>query len=242
MINYPAIDRSNIIPEEHREYGYGEGTLKDGRPFRIEGWFEQGFTYLSYYLPIIDIDDHNPEDLKEILVSEGLVSFDDKKFLSSGFSSINLSANKISDASGNELWEFTIIVGDEDGTYVKSHVPLKKYTFPYQVGLNSDKYFIGLCEADIYYIPYFVNNSNKLIEIMVEREKFEYRNIFPKRYVRLEGIYESWWFDWSNQINLNIKYGDKNLKIGFLMEKGFPFRTKKIDKIPVLNRSGWICK
>ncbi len=99
IIPYPTIDRSNIIPEEHREYGYGKGTLTNGRPFRIEGWYELNVTHLSYYLPTIGIEKHSPEDLKEILVSEGLVSFDDEKFLSSGFSGINLSSNTITDAS-----------------------------------------------------------------------------------------------------------------------------------------------
>ena len=242
MTHYPAIDRSNIIPEKHREYGYGEGTLKDGRPFRVEGWFELNVTYLSYYLPTIGIEDHSSENLKEILVSEGLVSFDDEKFLSSGFSSINVSPNKITDASGSELWEIVVIVGDEDGTYVKSHVPLKKYTFPYKTGLNSDEYFIGLCEEGIYYVPYFINNSNRPIELMLEMEKYRYKNIPPKSFVRLSGIYEMWWFDWSNQINLHLKTGGTDLYIGFFMKKYFPGVTKKTDNIPVLNRSGWICK
>ena len=29
MTHYPKIDRSNLIPEKHRDVGYGEGTLKD---------------------------------------------------------------------------------------------------------------------------------------------------------------------------------------------------------------------
>ena len=242
MTNYPAIDRSNIFPEEHRKYGYGEGTLKDGRPFRIEGWFEQGFTYLSYYLPTIAIENHSPEDLKELLVSEGLVIFDDEKFLSSGFSGINLSSNTITDASGTDLWEIVVIVGDEDDTYVKSHVALKKYSFPYKTGLNSDEYFIGLCEEGIYYIPYFINNSTSPIELMLEREKYEYKDIPAKSYVKLSEIYEMWWFDWTNQINLYLKTGKKEMYIGFYMRKFFPGYTKKTDNIPVLNRSGWICR
>ena len=54
-------------------------------------------------------------------------------------------------------------------------------------------------------IPYFVNNSDEPIDFMIEREKFEYREIPPKSFVKLSGVYEGWWFDWSNQINLYFK-------------------------------------
>lgn len=242
MAEYPKIDRSNIIPEKQRDGGYSEGILKDGRPFRMEYWFEVNISSLSYYLPTIGIEDNSPEDLKEILISEGLISFDDEKFLSSGFSSINVSPNKITDASGNELWEIVVILQDEDGNYAKAHTQLKEYSFPYKVGIGSDKYFIGLCEQGIYYIPYFINNSDEPIDFMLEREKFEYKDIPPKSFVELSGIYELWCFDWSNQINLHFKTGGKEFYIGFYMKKYFPNWSDKTENIPVLNRSGWICE
>ena len=242
MTHYPKIDRSNLIPEKHRDGGYGEGTLKDGRPFRMEYWFEVNVSHLSYYMPTIGIEDCSPEDLKEILISEGLVSFNDEKFLSEGFSGINASSNKITDASGNELWEIVVILQDEDGNYVKPHVPLKEYSFPYKVGVGSDKYMVGLCKEGIYYIPYFINNSDEPIDFMLQDGKHEYKNIPPKSFVEIFFRYQSWWFDWSNQINLYFKTGGKELYIGFYMRKLFPDYTKLTKNIPVLNRSGWICK
>ena len=242
MTQYPKIDRSNLAPEKHRDGGYSEGILKDGRPFRVECWWELNVSYLSYYLPTVGIKDHSPEDLKELLISKGLVSFDDEKFLSEGFSGINASSKKINDASDNELWEIVVILQDEDGNYVKPHTELKEYTFSYEVGLGADKYLVALCKKGIYYIPYFINNSDEPIELIVEREKFEYKNIPSKSYVKLEDIYDSWWFDWSNQINLYLKTAGEELYICFYMRKGFPAYTKKTDNIPVLNRSGWICE
>ena len=131
---FPEIDRSNFTPklskkhiDDQLDLSWGEGYFRDGRPFRIECWSANQITYLTYYISTIGLENARDENLKNLLVSEGLIVFDDEKFLSSGFSGCNVSATKKVDASDNQIWEITIIVGDEDGTYIKDHFPLKRY-------------------------------------------------------------------------------------------------------------------
>jgi guanosine-3',5'-bis(diphosphate) 3'-pyrophosphohydrolase len=122
---YPKFDRGNFKLKRQTD-AYNEGTLSTGRPFRVERWFKQGFTFLSYFMSTSGIEDLNDAELKSLLVSEGLIIFDDEKYLSSGYSGINVDTNKITDDSGNEMWRITVIFSDEAGTtYVRNHFPLE---------------------------------------------------------------------------------------------------------------------
>ena len=188
------------------------------------------------------IEDNNAEELKTMLISEGLIDFDDKTFLSSGYSGTNVEIKKITDPSGNELLMITVIVSDEDGTYVYPKVSMNEYEFLYKVDSKPEEYFIGLCKEDDLYHSYFINNSSKSIDLMVYGRS-EYKNIPPKSFVQLSISYWEWMFDWSNQINIYLKTGGKELYLGFLMKKYFPaYSNYKVDNIPILNKSGWICK
>jgi len=131
---YPEIDRSDFTPNFHKrdrddqlDISWGEGRLSDGRPYRVECWAANQVTYLTYIMPNSGIEEATKEELKNLLISEGLINFADDKFLSSGFSGINTDGNKRIDPSSNEMWHITVIVGDEDGSYVYDHVPLKRY-------------------------------------------------------------------------------------------------------------------
>ena len=240
-IKYPKIDRSDFIPEWHRDAGYGEGTLKDGRPYRAECWFEVNLTCLTCFLPTVGIENYSAEDFKKLVVSEGLISFDDENFLSSGYSGDNVEAKKVTDASGNEMWSITVIIGDDDGTYADNLFKMKRYKFPYKVESKPEEYIIGLCEEDTHYFAYFINNSSEPIELMIEGGEHEYKDIESKSTIFVKSYFD-WDFDWSNQINIYLKTGKKELYLGFLMKKYFPAWTDKVENIPVLNKSGWICK
>ena len=77
-------------------------------------------TYLTFYMPTRGIENATPQEIKELLIKNKLIYFDDDKFLSAGFGGgINVEIKKSIDISNHEMWEATIIVGDEDGTYVK---------------------------------------------------------------------------------------------------------------------------
>lgn len=241
---YPKIDRSKFIPERHRDASYCEGTFKDGRPFRVECWFEQGFTFLTYFIPTLGIENADAVTLKKLLVSEGVIHFHDDKFREAGHSGLNIEVEKGKDHSDNEIWILNVMVGDEDSdgrAFITDHCPLKKYEFPYEEVSKPEEYFIALCEEEGKYYAYFINNSNESIEMMLENEKFEQKEIGPKSYVKLHSMYFDWDFDWSNQINIYLKTGGQEMRLGFTMEKYF-IASKELGNIPILNKSGWICR
>ena len=137
LIKYPLINRSNFEPrfckeerDDQIDCGWGEGVLNDGRPYRAELWAAYQMTHLTFYISTIGLEDATEEELKEYLISKGLVEFDDEKYEKvGGYTGINLSARKIKDPDHNEFWELTITVGDEDGTYLKDSVRLNGYSF-----------------------------------------------------------------------------------------------------------------
>jgi len=237
-VKYPTIDRSGFIPERHRDISYGEGNLRNGRPFRVECWFEQSITYLSFLMPTLGIEDADNTMLKALLISEGLVEFYDEKFIASGFSGDNVDAHKENDSSGNRIWVITIIVGDEDGTYIGDHFPLKrKFKFLYQEDSKPKEYFIALCQEDLLYYPYFINNSNENIELMIEDGESEYRDIQARSFVGLSTGYYDWEFDWEISINIYIKTVSKEFYLCYniRLRKG-----ETCKNIPIINKSGLI--
>jgi len=108
-------------------YRGGEGTLSDGRPFRMECWAAYQVTYLTYFMSTLGIENLTNEELRELLVQEQLTTFYDDKFRFGGYGGCNVDGNKEMDASGNEMWSITVIVGDEDGTYAGNLTPLAGY-------------------------------------------------------------------------------------------------------------------
>ena len=128
---YPFPDRSKLKPnfsmkdrDDQLDIHYIEGIFDDGRPFRMESWASGGFSYATFYLSRKGVENFSPADLKEYLKSNEVIEFDDRLYLNSGFGdSINLSSQEKTDTSGNPIFEATVIVGDEDGTYV--HFPIR---------------------------------------------------------------------------------------------------------------------
>lgn len=134
---YPSVDRSDFKPnfvkrddDDQIDIAFAEGRFNDGRPFRAEFWAANQVSYLTYYFSSVDIEDLSSQDLKEYLKSEHPIEFDDEAFLSSGYTGTNISAKRMLDASGNEIWDVTIIVGDEDGTFIRGGARLRRYEKP----------------------------------------------------------------------------------------------------------------
>ena len=131
---FPKPDRSKFKPssdmtqEDYQlDIAWGEGTLSDGRPFRMECWAASQMTFLTYFMSTLGIENLTNEGLKELLEREQIVDFYDEKFRFGGFTGCNVDAKKVIDASENEMWSITIIIGDEDGTYANNVVPLLRY-------------------------------------------------------------------------------------------------------------------
>lgn len=245
---YPRIDRSKFIPNRSQDVSYGEGNFRDGRPFRVEMWFDQGYTYLTYFLPRVGVEAADPETLKGMLVAEGIIDFHDDKFHRSSHSGINLDVKEGSDDAGNEMWIMTVIVGDEDSeeTFISDHVEMKRFEFKYKRDGKPEAYVVALMNEGGNYQPYFVNNSDKPIEFMRVGVSKEYKNIAPRSYLKIGRFYFDWDFDWVNEINLYLKTKDEEFYLCYRMPKYFigDFLSEKgkLDDIPVMNKLGLIVK
>ena len=183
---YLKVNRGHFLPDPHEDISWAEGTFHDGRPFRIEYWARSYSSFITVYISFLDIENASKQELKDLLIAEDLIEFDDRKYLNSGFGGgINLTAKKFKDASDNEMWSLTIIVGDDDGSYIHTKVPFQKYIFqdkkidPYiykHKGSNAEtaEYFLALCKEQsnpnsaVMYYTYFINNTSVPIEIMLE--------------------------------------------------------------------------
>jgi hypothetical protein len=239
---YTKIDRSKFIPNRSRDASHGEGTFRDNRPFRVEMWFDQGYTYLTYFLPKIGLEDADPETLRDMLVSERLIDFHDDRFHSSGHSGINLDVKEGTDDAGNEMWIMTVIVGDEDSeeAFISEHINMKGFEFRYKREGKSENYLVALMEEGGIYQPYFVNNSDEPIESICVGNSEEYKNIASRSYLKIRRFYFDWDFDWVNEINIYLKTNDKEFYLCYRMPKFFI--CGKLAEIPVMNKLGLIVK
>ena len=244
---YPKIDR-NYIPNPYEDWFFAEGILNDGRPIRFECWYSTGYTYLTGFISIAGIEGKTKEDLKDLLISEELLNFDDVEFKRCGFGGNNLEAHKIVDQAGNEFWEMVIIIGDEDGTYAHTLFKAQRYTYPEKKtrpgqALDTVGFFLAITKekmADGYtmYPAYFVNNTGDTVTYTVGQQ--ENAVLGPYSYVEIRR-YEGWDFDFANQIVITVHHGGKDEQYCFSMEKYYIAFHEQKENIPVMHTNGWVC-
>jgi hypothetical protein len=123
---YPKPDRSDYEPRRARtgddtaiDLGWDEAFLKDGRPYRVEAWSDEGVTMLTYFFSTRGIETWSNEQLAKLLESEGLV-----RFL---YPDRHVTAMPVTDAAGNDMWSVNVIVGTEDETYISDSTRLRSY-------------------------------------------------------------------------------------------------------------------
>jgi hypothetical protein len=126
MVIYPRPVRSD--QERHfvktpdndvLDIGWDEGVLSDGRPYVAEFWCQDQVSLLTFFFSRHGLEEESNESLKELLVREGLVAFESAEQF--------VVARPCRDASGNDLWSVNIVVGDEDSTFVRDNIPLRRY-------------------------------------------------------------------------------------------------------------------
>lgn len=77
----------NVVDVKSIREGYDETKiiqkglihLKDGRPITAELWGDYGYTFLSYYFSVRDIEDITKEELTDYLIEQG-IKIDKLKF------------------------------------------------------------------------------------------------------------------------------------------------------------------
>jgi hypothetical protein len=191
-MHYPKVNLGNRVPNSDTDIAWAEGVMSDGRPFYMEIWLGPYITCLTCYISAIAIENVSPTDIKNLFVSDGLLTFNDEKYHSEfGQDGQNIKVEKFIDESKNEMLAINSLIGDEDGTYVYVLAPKKKFIFPSIVQdpflySNEGKthetanYYLLLCEEPLkkddnyqIYQPYFVNNTEKTIEFTAVQLTFE---------------------------------------------------------------------
>ena len=74
---------------------------------------------LTYFMSTAGIENVSESYFKELLVDEGLLTFERKAPV--------VKAKKVRDASGNEMWSINVAVGDQDELFVSGELSIKRY-------------------------------------------------------------------------------------------------------------------
>ena len=120
---FPVPDRTdqkiNHVKDEDGvlDIGWNEGLMSDGRPFRTEMWANDGISMLTVFFSASGRSDLNDEQMTDLILSEGFVTFHEgaKRYIDKMLRS---------DPAGNMMWSASIVVGDEDQTFVASSLPI----------------------------------------------------------------------------------------------------------------------
>ena len=122
---YPKPDRSNFTPNFQKtgendviDIGWTEGVLSDGRPFRLEMWAQDQMTMLTFFFSTLQLS-LSEKAWADLLEREELIRFT--------YELRSVGLRQLSDAGGKPIWSATVVVGNEDDTFVESDLTLKRY-------------------------------------------------------------------------------------------------------------------
>ncbi|WP_147534832.1 hypothetical protein [Bacillus marasmi] len=90
------FDNSNTIME-NTEY------LKDGRPIITQVWKEDEYTFITYFIPSLGIEEMQQNQLLNYLIQQGIKMPPD-------FNELRVSTIKFNDMLNMECWSITIVV------------------------------------------------------------------------------------------------------------------------------------
>ena len=115
MPRHPVPDRSNFTPNQfldddslpEGDINATSGTLPDGRPYVLEGWFTEGMTLVTYFFSVRDLEEASPEQLLALLRPELEAAAVPEEFRRLTPKEMH----RILDASGNEVYSLTFVVG-----------------------------------------------------------------------------------------------------------------------------------
>lgn len=127
MTRFPAPDRSTYLPNRVKteenpqlDIGWAEGTLSDGRPFRVEAWCEDQVTSLTVFFSRVGLESLTREEAADLLEREGLV-----RYLTERRSAYPV---PIEDDAGNAMWSVNVVVGmDGDPPVAEDRLTLRAY-------------------------------------------------------------------------------------------------------------------
>ena len=122
---FPKPDRSTFIPKitpvdeiTELDNGWVEGEFSDGRPYRAESWSWDHLSAITFFFSTIGVENISDQGLADLLQREVSLQFEGRK---------RISAEKIQDASGYEMWAVSLLVRDGDETLVKAGLQFNPY-------------------------------------------------------------------------------------------------------------------
>lgn len=115
---YPTPNRSSFKPNQFKDdpqlpegdIGSCGGVLADGRPFVMESWFSEGYTLISLFFSVLDLENAKPEQLLHLVqdvLQEAEVSTERRKLSAE-------EVRKITDSAGQPMYSLTFVVGEPD--------------------------------------------------------------------------------------------------------------------------------
>lgn len=126
-MSFARPDRSDYTPNFRRaeddpviDIGWAEGALCDGRPYRMECWAEEQVTVVTFFFAQEGLADLGDEGFASLLEAEGLVTYMDPGRYHGA------TASPMIDAAGNALWSVSVVVGDDEQTFVETR-PIGPY-------------------------------------------------------------------------------------------------------------------
>ena len=119
-MDYPIIKRDIVDFTSDTEVcniGYNEGTLKDGRPYRIEGWSAFEIETATIFISTQDIEDKDVKYLKKLIQDNKIIDIYDDR----------LDVTRTVDYEENEFFSINIPLVDHDEEINTLLVNLKDY-------------------------------------------------------------------------------------------------------------------
>ena len=117
--NFPKPDRSDHRPQQNAnndyfpeiDIGFHECILDDGRPCRIEEWYDKelGFICRTFFYSTLDIENWQADQHFEYVERNDLLEDQADKYKGP-----KLGLKTIEDNSGNAVWSVTAVIKDED--------------------------------------------------------------------------------------------------------------------------------
>jgi len=119
-MDYPIIKRDIVDFTSDTEVcniGYNEGTLKDGRPYRIEVWSAFEIETATIFISTQDIEDKDVKYLKKLIQDNKIIDIYDDR----------LDVTRTVDYEENEFFSINIPLVDHDEEINTLLVNLKDY-------------------------------------------------------------------------------------------------------------------
>lgn len=121
-MDYPSIVRDTIDFTSDTEVcniGFNEGTLEDGRPYRVEVWSSYGITNATIFFSNIDLEEASPKAIKKMLIDNNIIELiEDKIYIT-----------EIEDTEENTFFSINVPLEGNLVTINKLLVRIKDYEF-----------------------------------------------------------------------------------------------------------------